>query len=318
MSHLHHPWRAIVNPAAARGRARKQWMAWLPTLQSLMPQLEWAFTESPGQAMDLAEQWVHEGCRHLVAVGGDGTHHEVCNGIFSALGPERAKEVLYTLLPLGSGNDWIRTHGQKRGLEAWLKLLEHGQPRLQSVGLVSFTNQAGEATQRYVINVAGMAYDAFVVRRAEGHPLKRKLLYPVLTLILLRQFQPPKLRLRYDDQPVVEDRFYTINAGPCRYSGGGMRLVPQADPQSDTMALTFARSLSIWRILQHSWRFYTGSIGEVKEVTTTQAARISVSALSPNIPLEIEADGEWLGYGPVEIVVLPEVLRYLGWEAKTG
>lgn len=310
--HFHHSWRAIINPAAASGQARKQWLAWLPQLEAKIPQLEWAFTDSPGHAMALARQWVEEGCRYLIAVGGDGTHHEVCNGIIAALGPERAKEVLYTLLPLGSGNDWIRTHNQQRGLDHWLRLLEHGSPRLQTVGLVKYTNQHGQAEERYILNVAGMAYDAFVVRQAEGHPLKRKLLYPILTLWLLRKFTPPSLRLEYDNHPAIEDHFYTINIGPCRYSGGGMRLVPQANPQSNFLALTFARSLSILRILLHSWRFYTGTIGQVKEVTTTQATHIRVSALDPNIPLEVEADGEWLGYGPVEVFVLPQVVRFLG------
>lgn len=311
MSHFHHPWRTIVNPAAAHGRARVEWLKWLPTLQTKIPHLDWAFTKSTGHAMQLAEQWVREGSRYLIAVGGDGTHHEVCNGIIKALGPERAHEVLYTLLPLGSGNDWIRTHGLKKGLNNWLDLLQSGSPKRQNVGLIRYVSPDSQAAERYTINVAGMAYDAFVVRRAEGHPLKRRLLYPVLTLWLLRLFKPPRLRLTLDDQPPIEDRFYTINIGPCRYSGGGMRLVPQADPQSERLALTHARALPIWKILLNSWRFYTGSIGQVKGVTTTQAHRVHIESAGPKETLEIEADGEWLGYGPVEVFVLPQVVRFL-------
>ncbi|MEM6397344.1 MAG: diacylglycerol kinase family protein [Bacteroidota bacterium] len=312
MSHFHHPWRAIVNPAAARGRAREVWSKWLPDIRAKIPHLEWSYTDSSGQAMQLAEQWVRAGCRHLIAVGGDGTHHEVCNGIIHALGPERAKDVLYTLLPLGSGNDWIRTHGLDKGLENWLALLDAGRAGLQSVGQIHYTQPNGQQALQYTINVTGMAYDAFVVRCAEGHPLKRRLLYPVLTLWLLRKFKTPKLRLIIDDQQIVEDRFYTINIGPCRYSGGGMRLVPQANPQSDKLALTYAKALPIWKILFNSWRFYTGSIGRVKEVTTTQAKHVHIESIGKGNILEIEADGEWLGYGPVEVFVLPQVVRFLG------
>ena len=311
MSHFQLPWRAIINPAAARGRAKAQWLNWLPELQQRLPKLEWAFSEEPGHASRLAKSWVEAGCRHLIAVGGDGTHHEVVNGLVAALGPERAHEVLYSLLPVGSGNDWIRTHGQKRGLAAWLQLLENGQAATQSIGQIHFRDNQGQVQSRYFANVAGMAYDAFVVRQSENHPLKRRLLYPVLTLLLLRKFRPPLLRLEYDQAPGVEAQFYTINLGIGRYSGGGMRLVPQADPADERMALTYAKKLAIYRILLHSWRFYTGSIGQVKEVSCTHASKVKVQALDVSQKLEIEADGEWLGYGPVVVDVLPQVLRFL-------
>ncbi|MEM7572216.1 MAG: diacylglycerol kinase family protein [Bacteroidota bacterium] len=311
MSHFQLPWRAIINPAAARGRAKIQWMKWLPQLQAKLPQLEWAFSEEPGHATQLAKEWVGAGCRYLIAVGGDGTHHEVVNGLIQALGPERAKEVLYSLLPLGSGNDWIRTYGQKRGLTNWLQLLERGQPSKQNIGQIQYRDSNGQIASRYFANVAGMAYDAFVVRQSAKHPFKRKLLYPLLTLLLLHKFKPPHLRLEYDQEPALETQFYTINLGIGRYSGGGMRLVPQAEPAAERMALTYAKKLAIHRILLHSWRFYTGSIGQVKEVSCTHASAVKVSAPKDAQKLEIEADGEWLGYGPVEVVVLPQVLQFL-------
>lgn len=300
MNSTDHQWHFLVNPAAGRGRAHARWQGWLPKLQEALPGVTWEESTAEDGMAALAEAAVRSGKTKLVGVGGDGTHHDVLNGIIAADGLE---QIVYAPLPLGSGNDWVRTLGTPRDLSRWIDMLRTGRTISHGVGRLRF----GEDKQtRYFLNVAGMAYDALVLRKAEASRFKHRLLYPLMTLWFLRDFTAPTVRIRYDGA-TYEGQVHTINLGVGRYSGGGMRLVPHADPEVDTLALTFAERLPLWRIVAESWRFYAGSIGKVRGVTLVKTKTVKVTVLAG--ALELEADGEWLGVGSVTVDRLAEKLR---------
>ncbi|MBC6995414.1 diacylglycerol kinase family protein [Neolewinella lacunae] len=291
-------WHFLVNPAAGRGRAARKWARLLPRLQAALPGMTWAESDAENSLTVLAEAAVRAGRLRLVGVGGDGTHHDILNGIVAAGNVER---VLYAPFPLGSGNDWVRTLGTPRQLSAWLATLHAGHWIDHAIGnLVYYRTPSGPRMPaiRSFLNVAGMAYDAEVVRRAEKARFKHRLLYPLLTLAYLRDFTAPTVRIDYDGQ-AFQGPVHTVNFGIGRYNGGGMRLVPQADPERPDLALTFAPEFSIAKILLHAWRFYTASIGRVPGVVTAHASQVGVAPTQGT--LELEADGEWLGYGPVTV-----------------
>jgi diacylglycerol kinase (ATP) len=278
----------------------------LPQLEAALPTMSWELSTTEEGLSHLAEQAVRAGHRHIVGVGGDGTHHEIVNGLVAAGLPD---DLVYLPLPSGSGNDWVRTLRVPRKLEQWLAMLPQATTINHAVGRLEFCSTPSDETpdsEKYFINVAGMAYDAEVVRRAEKSPLKRRLLYPMLTLAFLGDYSAPTVQIQWDGGqrtcPV-----HTINLGLGRYSGGGMSLVPHADPTRGDFALTFAERLPIWKILVHSWRFYTDTIGKVPEVTTVHTNSITVTPTEGQ--LELEADGEWLGYGLVRAEILPQKLR---------
>lgn len=303
----------IVNPAAARGRAQQYWMAYLPTLQAAFPAMEWAFSSGEDGSGALALEALQAGHRHLVAVGGDGTQQQVLSAIFSNYSSQQLGAWSYALLPLGSGNDWARTHRIPRRLKDWIAMYQAGKLHHQNIGRIRYFSDAGTPALAYFANVAGLAYDAYVVERAEKSKIKNRWLYPLLTLWYLKDFRAPAMQLLYDGQ-IVQQRYYTINIGIGRYSGGGMRLVPQAIPDGDHFALTYAAALHPLRILLNSFRFYTGGIGKVKGVCTTFAQHIQISVLANAAKgcSAIEADGEWLGYGPFEVELLPLALPFIG------
>ena len=289
----------VVNPAAAGGRAARWWARALPVLQRHFPAMTYtvpASREGLREALLVAASGPAD---WLVGVGGDGTHHDLINVlVLEGL----TNRFAYAPLPLGSGNDWCRTLGVPRHLLRWLEVMRAGRTIDHRIGKLTY----GAGTQvRYFINVAGLAYDAEVVRRSGSVGFKHGLLYPLLTAAYLPGYRPPPLQLEFDDK-VVEGRFHTINLGIGRYNGGGMRLVPQADPTADTLALTYAVDLPLGRIAANGWRFFTDTIGRVEGVTTTHARRVTVTG-----PTGLEADGEWLGEGPVVAELAGERLRVL-------
>jgi diacylglycerol kinase family enzyme len=388
------PWHFLLNPAAGRGKALRRWQKIRPVLQAALPAMTIAESSAQEGMAALAEAAVRSGKTHLVGVGGDGTHHDIVNGIVRADG---LASVIYTPLPLGTGNDWVRTLKTPTRITPWLEMLRQQKTINHRIGQLRYMASStatlippitsatpptasfrvantpsvtpGAAPSRsdkrspggvspgevspetlvpeeispeaastpsapqgtsitphrppstlhlppsttrlppsttYFLNVAGLAYDAEVVRRSEKARWKNRWLYPVFTLLYLKDFTPPTVKIEYENNTVTS-AVHTINIGIGRYNGGGMRLVPQADPTADTLALTYARKLPIWKILLSSWRFYTGSIGAIAEVTTTHVQSVTISPVEGETALE--ADGELLGRAPLTASLLEECLR---------
>lgn len=300
-------WMIIVNPKAAHGKVGKRWPTLAAKIAGRLSNFEVVQTRHPGHATQLAQEAIAAGFRHIIAVGGDGTNHEVTNGILQQdLVP--GTEIYYTLLPVGTGNDWIRTHRIPRRIDRWLDMLEAGHCVQQEAGLVRYW-AGGQPAERYFVNVAGMAYDGFVVRYGEQHRgwVRNRFFYLLLILRCLFQYRLSRAII-WADGKQIDQYFYTINVGICRYSGGGMQLVPQADPDDGWLALTYAGPVSKLDILLSTWRFYNGSIGQHPKVETGQVRGLSVAVPEPELQIPLEADGEFLGYCPAEFSVIEKAL----------
>lgn len=300
-------WFVIVNPAGGNGAVKARWAAIETALKASGLSYEIAFTEAPGHATALARQAIENGFRHLIAVGGDGTGNETVNGILQQKIVD-SQSVTFALMPVGTGNDWVRFWKIPKQTEVWFDLLKTGKTTFQDVGVARFRNGEKEGL-RYFFNVAGMAYDAFVVKHSETRKylLKNRFFYLWLVLTCLWKYRLSRARIEFDGQ-VVEDYFYTINAGICPYSGGGMQIVPQAIPDDGWLALTFARKISKLGVILNTWRFYNGSLGKHPRISTLSAKAVKVTPLS-NEPIFLEADGELLGQAPVEFSILPNALK---------
>ncbi len=304
-----HPldWYVIVNPAAGSGAAKRRW----PKIQQLLKTEGFryfaVFTRTKGHAIQLVEEGVQKGYRYFMAVGGDGTNHEVANGLLQQKHVP-CHELTYALLPVGTGNDWCRTYGIPRDLRRWLPMIRQLNTRLQDVGSIQYTLQ-GQQQQRYFVNVAGMAYDAYLVHYIDQNKsyVGGHLGYLFQLVKCIFRYSLSKAIVYFNGEE-VEDEFYTINVGICRYSGGGMQLVPHAVPDDGLMALTLAGRLNILEVLLNTYRFYTGTLDKHKKIRTYQTQHIRVEAKANEATL-VEADGEFLGETPVEFKIIEKALK---------
>ncbi|MBI5915389.1 MAG: diacylglycerol kinase family lipid kinase [Bacteroidetes bacterium] len=302
-------WRFIVNPMGGGGAVRKRWPKIEALLRASGIAFDAVFTERKYHAAELALQAIAEGRRHLVAVGGDGTAHEVVNGILRQTTCP-SEEVTFTLLPVGTGNDWVKTHRIPKNPKHWVEFLKNGTTAFQDVGWLTY-HENGREQKRYFINVAGLSYDAYVAKRAEAYKmqLSSTIFYLFLIFRCLFEFRVPRIRVVFDGK-TVEKLLYTINIGICRYSGGGLQLVPQAIPDDGKLALTLAGHISKLGVLLITPFFYSGKIGWHPKVSMFQVEEILVESADSQAVL-VEADGEFLGEGPAKAGVLNGKLKVL-------
>lgn len=308
MSKLNGKWFVVVNPAGGAGRVTTVWPQLHKRLKAEKIHFHYEKTAQKGHAIQLIQHAVEEGYQNILAVGGDGTMNEVVNGIFLA-GRELHKNTTFALFPVGTGNDWIKTWGISRHIDDWFEMFHAGRTVRQDIGVVNYQLE-GETKTRYFANVAGLAYDAFVVAFAEGKRVKRwsKIFFLFMVLRCLFMYRYPTVKIE-SEKVNYAGKVYTINLGICRYSGGGMQLVPHADPQDGKLALTIAQPISKLGVLLNTWRFYSGTLGNHKKVKQYQVSSASVT--DENNTVQIEVDGELLGTCPCSFTILPRALHII-------
>jgi diacylglycerol kinase (ATP) len=302
-------WQVIINPASGSGRAAKRWQHIADKLTAAQIPHQAVFTTHRGHATELARQAIEQGFRQIMVVGGDGTNHEVMNGIMQQQ-TVATTAITHCLVPVGTGNDWIRTHALPRDIGQIIKNIKTQKTQLQDVGKVYFRAADG-ARERYFMNVAGLAYDAFITRKTNENPnfIRNKIFYFYLVLRCLFQYRPQQARITFDAQS-VENQYYTINVGICKYNGGGMRLVPQAIPDDGLFALTLVRKMPIWGVILSTPFLYNGKIGKHPLGFVTQAKDIRIESLE-NEGILLELDGEYVGTSPIRFEIVPKALRFV-------
>lgn len=305
---MHQQWYVIANLTSGQGIARTGWADLQQLIARHLPVGDWVVTAKNGHAIELAKAAVAQGYRHILTVGGDGTNHEVANGILTQTAVPPG-EVKHALLPFGTGNDWAKTHRIPTRPEEALQVVAKGHSTFQDAGLVHFQRE-GQPASRYFVNVAGLAYDGYLVKQSMQRKPGQggKLYYLSLVAKCLFEYYLQEAVVEANGQQ-FQDFFYTINFGIGRYSGGGMQLVPHAKPDQGQFAVTLAGQISRLGVLLNTYRFYNGTIGRHPKVTTFLAKTATVKATPGSPPTLLEADGEFLGETPASFEIKPLALQ---------
>jgi len=240
----------------------------------------------------------------VVAVGGDGTVHEVAEGLVGG----RAS---MAVLPCGSGNDFARMLESPSQLDAALDWWAQAEPRRCDVGRVRLDTRGGRAVQAHFVNSLGIGFEADVARRAGRARLFRGFSrYLIAALIHLMSYRAPRMRLRFNDVAIDAPQFL-IALGNGRSAGGGFLLTPDAEIDDGLLDLCRADDLPLHRLLRILPSVLRGRHGRFEGVHSDR-----VSAISIDCPdgCGLHADGEHLADDAVriEVSLLPQALSLLG------
>ena len=288
-------WIAVLNPTAGRGRARARWPALARALAGAGVDAQVVESRAPGDAERVVAAHVRDGHRRFLAVGGDGTLHEVANAVLAS-----GHRCTLAAAPLGTGNDWARGLGIPRHPAALARMLARGHRRPLDAGRIEYATPEGRAT-RYFLNVAGAGYDAWVVERLHaGAP--RGLAYVAALVAGLWEYVPPTFELEDAAGAFrVHAPLFAAFAAIGPYCGGGMRFAPAADAADGLLDLVAIPHLGPLAALLRLPRVYTGRLHADPRVRFGRAAAATVLAAPA---ARVEADGQLLGHTPARIEIL--------------
>ncbi|MCD8072178.1 MAG: diacylglycerol kinase family lipid kinase [Alistipes sp.] len=302
-------WFAIINPVAGSGRGLKDWpvISRLLRERGIMP--DFAFTERKYHAIEIAVEAVNNGYRRIIVVGGDGTIHEVVNGLFIQK-TVPTTDVLISVVAVGTGNDWIRMFGIPRKYSEAIKAISDGHSFLQDVATISFFKSQIQH-ERYMANVAGIGFDAFVNQKynqLKDEGKYSKWLYMWSAFKSVMQYSSTGVRIWLDDKLIVNELVYSGTIGIGKYNGGGMIQMPDAVADDGLLDLTVIRKISLPGVLRHFKSLYNGKIYKIKKVSLNRGRRIRIES-TPEI--RVEVDGEALGYSPFEFQIIDRAIKVI-------
>ena len=236
-----------------------------------------ARTEGPGHGAELAARAAQDGARHIVAVGGDGTVHDVANGLL-----RHGAATTLGVIPVGTGNDFAKLVGVYRHDPA------RAVARLVSARAQRF--DVGRVGDEYFVNSMGFGFGPEVVRVRNASPARSgwlSYLSPVPRAFF--GFRPPLFEVSAAEH---RERGYMMMVEVCNgtTAGGAYRFAPAADPADGYLDVCLVRRVSLPRFLVAIPRVMRGTHADMKEVTLFRTREVTLRA--PATPLLLHLDGE--------------------------
>jgi len=291
---------AIVNPAAGGGKSRKLLSPALDRLRSGGLDIQVAETRAASDATHIARDAYHQGVRHFIAVGGDGTSYEIVNGLYpQALQGERPT---LGFLPLGTGNSFLRDFSD-RGVEYAIESLLARRSRPCDV--LRLRHRAGVL---HYMNLLSMGFAADVATlRARRFAHWGELGYVTSIFLTLARFSRRAFPLRVAGEPAIDNRrclFVTFNNS--KYTGGTMMIAPKADTGDGLIEYVRWGPIGRLGLIRNLPGLYDGTHIEHPLAERKAAQRVEFRLDSP---VNVMIDGEVLTLHCEELDVLPGALN---------
>lgn len=314
-------WFAVVNVYAASKKAEAKWK----TASEILKDRDVAFhscrTGKGGNAEEITFDACSAGYRKFLAVGGDGTVHDVLNGIAAFVRWSGGKYSLadFTLgvIPVGSGNDWIKTLNIPNDIAGAVDVITAGcisRQDVASVGILDPESSGTRIADSFMANIGGIGIDARVCERvnAKKRQGKRgKILYVTSLLHAIRNRKPTVAKVMCDGKVIFEGKYLSMAFGIGKYSGGGMRQTPAAVLDDGLLDITIIPDLPLLRIAREVPRLFTGTFLKVPELVVAKARTITVLPMGEDGAEPVEVDGEVIGKAPAVFEVLDEQINVL-------
>ena len=292
----------ILNPTAGRGAAARAWPGVRAVLEGAGARVELAETARHGHAVELAETAARAGWPAVVAVGGDGTVHEVANGLLRA-SDGGATTAALGIVPVGSGNDFALLAGLPRDAAGAARAIVSGAERRVDVGRVG---------DRWFTNGVGVGLDARVAVEANRNRRLRGIgIYLWALARVLGSFRPPVVRVEIDGGEVMERPMTLVTVGNGGRHGGGFWICPAAKIDDGLLDVCVCDGLGTLQILRFLPMTLRGTHVGASCVHMRTARRVRITS---DTPLPVHADGEILfeDARELEIEIAAGRLRLLG------
>ena len=301
----------IINPKAGNGSCLEIWKKVESKLKADQVSFLAFFSEYPGHAKSIAKQIACSDQQEklVIAVGGDGTIHEVLNGIAND------KNITLGFIPGGSGNDFSRGFqiptDPEEALTVILRLRKRPGKQID-IGKVCLTNRG----EHYFINNMGAGFDAIISYQVNQSRIKAllnkislgRLVYVYFLLKNVFTYKTGRFDLSIDEKKHIFEQTWFVTVSNQPYYGGGMKIAPDANPDDGLFDITVVHQLSRVKLLFVFMSVFSGRHIHFKEVKTLKGKNITIYSAETQY---VHADGEHIGYTPLSIHLQAKALEVL-------
>lgn len=285
---------AIVNPVAGRGRTRRLWPNLGQQLNDLGVPLQSVFTAGPNHARELAAEAVQSGVARIVAVGGDGTTHDVANALVGT-------DVTLGILPTGGGNDFCRAIGVSLNLADAVRTIAHGRSHRVDVGRLN---------DEYFINGLGIGLDgAASLRYRNLKRLRGELGYIWSAVREALTFRAFDARLTTDEWTHA-GKALSVGASNGPYHGGDFRVAPNARADDGELDVYVMRPVAYLSRLIKLAQIRRGAHLDMPQFSL-QRSRWAEIDLDRPVPAHMDGESFTLRTGRTRVEIVPDALTVL-------
>lgn len=315
MSESHNEWFAIVNPHAGSGKTMSEWTEVEKLMTAAGIEYKAVLTTYKYHAVSLAQDAARLGYRNILAVGGDGSVHETLDGImkFCDRTGTDPGEFYLAVIPIGSGNDWIRSAQVKHDKHVIVDLISKN--RYAKEDIIRVESDRGVC---YMANIGGVGFDSHVcerVNRQKERGKRSKRIYVTALFQTMFSIKAFNVVLYADGEKVFEGPMYSLALGNGCYSGGGMLQVPIAKMDDGLLDWMVVPKMPIITLIANCMHLFKGDLHESPYVRYGQCKTLSM-CLMPNSTSRrhyeiVEVDGEIEGELPMTVSVTGKQINIL-------
>ena len=306
MNNLNHcdninTWFLIVNPNAGNKNFKKSWnkIKYLLKLKNI--QYSFAITQYTKHETILIKEVIKKGYRNIISVGGDGTLHHVVNGIMTQR-YIKTSEIKLGIIPLGTGNDWIKTYNIPNSIEKSIDIIKKNSTIFQDIGCITLQNGKKE----YFNNLGGIGYDGYVVKNLNYLKKIGSLAFLLSGLYSLFSYKKTKYSISIKNK-TIQEKCLMIIFGICKYSGGGLRITENPNPTDGLLDITIVKDISFFDVLINLPKLYNGTIVHHKKVDNYKVKDVKIINNYNSI---IEADGEIIGNDSLNVSIHDKAVQF--------
>ena len=291
----------IFNPTANKGRAAGR-VSWLNALLAGHKESSKFTTTHAGHAEDIARSSIPEQ-QCLISCGGDGTLHEVVNGVAET-------EITVGILPIGSANDFIKTLNPSYTATTGISHFYNAQSKKVDLGSVSF----GKTDHRYFINSLGLGFTGRVAKAVKGAPwLKGELSYVYALLSVLAGYASVDMQIKI----TLEDSFMELHGPVFAFSvlngkieGGKFKISPHSELSDGLLDVCILKAVTKLEFFLYVLKYINGTHITDPKVIYCKAKAVELTMPTTDV---MHLDGEVYDniQGKIKISVVPEGLSML-------
>lgn len=305
----------IVNPRAGSGKTMYEWLPAERKLKRLGIPCDIALTDHKRHATALAQHAAAEGYRRIIAVGGDGSLHEVFNGIcrWCAATGVPPEEFLLGVVPIGSGNDWIRSLSVPNDTIEVVDLIRRNS--FGRMDVMRVKSSGGKTA--YMANIGGVGFDSHVCKRVNTQKesgRRGKLIYLNSLRYTIFNLKSINISVVADGEVVYTGLCYSVAFGNGRYSGSGMRQVPLAVLDDGLLDYTIIPKTPLLKVVKELPRLFNGTLHQSVYVISGKCRSLQIVPMDEQSNDIFELDGEIEGLLPMSIEVTGHMINVIKGE----